>query len=424
MKVINSPVLPVILEQHAEEAAILWLLRNRAVTAPHYTLAELAQLDERVESHLDGLRLAGDAGWEICRKGVEEGWAGEVFAAAVLATESGNSIRIAEIVDAGTASPATGRGLISALGWLPLGYAEAHIAPLLTAQSPAARRVGIAAMSVHRRIPRQALAGALADGDPLVKARALRAVGELGLVELVPAARKSLADEDEDCRFWAAWSVARLGDNPQAIAALQAFAESGGPYCERALSIALRCLEQAAATAWQRQLVQQPEQLRTPVIAAGVLGDSGSVPWLIEQMASPRLARIAGESFAMITGVNVACPDLEGERPGGFEAGPTEDPDDENVEMDPDEHLPWPDPFRIAAWWRTHRHRFEPGTRYLVGKPMTMEWLNEVLGNGYQRQRAAAALELAIRQPGQPLFEVRAPGFRQQEWLGLKQRGV
>ena len=33
---------------------------------------------------------------------------------------------------------------------------------------------------------------------------------------------------------------------------------------------------------------------------------------------------------------------------------------------------------------------------------------------GYQRQRAAAALELAILKPGRPLFEVRAPGWRQQ----------
>ena len=41
----------------------------------------------------------------------------------------------------------------------------------------------------------------------------------------------------------------------------------------------------------------------------------------------------------------------------------------------------------------------------------------DVLRNGRQRQRAAAALELALQQPGQPLFEVRAPGFRQQQPL-------
>jgi hypothetical protein len=49
---------------------------------------------------------------------------------------------------------------------------------------------------------------------------------------------------------------------------------------------------------------------------------------------------------------------------------------------------------------------------------MTVEWLQQVLRDGYLRQRAAAALELAIRQPGTPLFNVKAPGFRQVELLG------
>lgn len=51
-----------IVSQHAEEAAFLWLLRDRAVYAPHYSLADLSELDDRVEAHLDGLRIAGDAG--------------------------------------------------------------------------------------------------------------------------------------------------------------------------------------------------------------------------------------------------------------------------------------------------------------------------------------------------------------------------
>ena len=49
---------------------------------------------------------------------------------------------------------------------------------------------------------------------------------------------------------------------------------------------------------------------------------------------------------------------------------------------------------------------------------MTPEWLKMVLRDGRQRQRAAAALEFAIRQPGQPLFNVKARGDRQIELLG------
>jgi uncharacterized protein (TIGR02270 family) len=88
--------------------------------------------------------------------------------------------------------------------------------------------------------------------------------------------------------------------------------------------------------------------------------------------------------------------------------------------MDPDEHLPWPDPELIAKWWRQHQGEFQKGVRYLLGKPISVECCQQVLRAGRQRQRAAAAIELAIRQPGQPLFNVAAPGFRQQQILGLR----
>ena len=46
-----SLVIPEILSRHAEEAAFLWLLRDRAVARPQYTLSTLTELDQRVEAH-------------------------------------------------------------------------------------------------------------------------------------------------------------------------------------------------------------------------------------------------------------------------------------------------------------------------------------------------------------------------------------
>ena len=60
-----------------------------------------------------------------------------------------------------------------------------------------------------------------------------------------------------------------------------------------------------------------------------------------------------------------------GEWPEGFEAGPTDAPEDENVGMDPDEDLPWPKPEALHAWWKNRQGQFRPGTRYLLGKPMS-----------------------------------------------------
>ncbi len=107
-----------IVSQHAEEAAFLWLLRSNAVSAPHYSLKDLAKLDDRVEAHLDGLRVAGEPGWELCKAALGNEENGEVFAASVMAFESSVELRVQAILDAVTAKPELVDGVISALGWL------------------------------------------------------------------------------------------------------------------------------------------------------------------------------------------------------------------------------------------------------------------------------------------------------------------
>jgi uncharacterized protein (TIGR02270 family) len=281
--------------------------------------------------------------------------------------------------------------------------------------------MGLAASAAHRRDPGDALVGALADEDPLLKARALKAVGQLGRIDLLLSRRSNLGAEDLGCRFAAALSGALLGDI-QAIPALKSVAKLDVPYREEAAKMALRRMDLPAAHGWQAELAQKPDSIRLAVIGTGVIGDPVSVPWLIEQMGIPALARSAGEAFSMITGVDIEYEDLEGEWPEGFEAGPTENPKDENVNMDPDEDLAWPDPKLIENWWHQNKHNFKPGVRHLCGKPISEEQCQHVLRYAYHRQRAAAAIELDMIHPGTPLFNVKAPGFRQQEMLGLKTR--
>jgi uncharacterized protein (TIGR02270 family) len=407
-----------IIDQHANDAAFLWFLRDGAVYASNYDLQALTDLDDRLEAHLDGLRIAGEAGWLICKQALNYEEAGEVFAASILAFESGIEVRIQTVIEAVSAFPELSRGLASALGWLPYPRVKRHMQLLLTAEPPDLRRIGITACAVHRHDPGCALLDAISSDDPLLRARTLRAVGELARVDLQPLLLRHYATDDVLCRFSAAWSAVLLGDMG-AIPTLQAIVGLDAPFKEEAVKMALRRMSLTAAHAWQQDLARNPDTARLAVIGAGVMGDPVSIPWLIEQMTIPTLARVAGEAFTMITGVDIAYEDLEGEWPENFEAGPTEDPEDENVDMDPDEDLPWPAPERVAKWWHAHRSAFQSGTRYLLGKPMNPEWLQDVLRNGMQRQRAAAALELAMHQPGQPLFEVRAPGFRQRQLLRI-----
>jgi uncharacterized protein (TIGR02270 family) len=102
--------------------------------------------------------------------------------------------------------------------------------------------------------------------------------------------------------------------------------------------------------------------------------------------------------MAFIVKINFSYDDQEGERHEGFEAGPTENPEDEDVGMDPDEDLPWPEPNLIQPWWEKNKNHFRVGVRYLVGKPIAEEHCQQVLNSGFQRHRRAAAIALALLQ--------------------------
>jgi uncharacterized protein (TIGR02270 family) len=403
-------IIPDIVEQHAEEAAFLWLLRDAAVDASHYDLNDLARLDERVEAHIDGLRVAGEPGWEITLAQLEQHQeAGEVFAAGVLALESQDPAKIDRVVAVAEAAPEATRGLISALGWLRPASLRGLVKSFLDDASPFRRMLGLAACSVHRVDPHSYLARLLTDDAPLVQARALRLAGELGRADLNQELREAVRDPDETCRFWAAWSAGLVGERGPAIPILKPHAEGDGAFKWRALDLVLRIMPQTEAMAWLRGLNSDPRHARLAVTACGILGDPAFVPWLIGRMAIPDLARAAGESFSMITGVDLAYDDLETEAPEGFEAGPTDNPADDNVVLDSDEDLPWPDPVLLQQWWQENGARFSAGTRHLLGRPLSPEACQHALTHGFQRQRRAAAFELALARPEAPLLNWRLP---------------
>ena len=54
--------IPFVVQQHAEDAVVLFNIRSFLVVAPHVRLRHLRRLDDRVAAHLDGLAVGARHG--------------------------------------------------------------------------------------------------------------------------------------------------------------------------------------------------------------------------------------------------------------------------------------------------------------------------------------------------------------------------
>src|SRR5439155_10020086 len=186
-----------IVEQHAEEAAFLWSLRDRATDQPHFTVHQLAELDERVESHLDGLRVAGEVGLKTASAQLEQyAGPGELFAVGTLALEDRRESLIESVLDFVECAPGSWRGLFGAIGWVSADALRGRAATWLEASAAFRRLLGVVACSLHRADPRSKL-DALLNDEPLVRTRALRLAGELGRADLRDRLVEALRAEDD-----------------------------------------------------------------------------------------------------------------------------------------------------------------------------------------------------------------------------------
>lgn len=412
MPAAKAAIIEEIVDQYFDEAAFLWSQREAAVTSSIYSLRDLAYLDGRVEAHIDGLRVAGEHGWGLCEDGLDPADPGTVFAATIIAFESGDKERMETVMAAGYASVAAFRAMVSGLGWMETQPFNSIIGGLVRHKSRKHRRLGIAACGVRRINPKTYLDQAVNSSDPFLKAVALKTTGVLTRTDLLPQAVEELQNEDHACRFAAAKSALLLGDR-SALDTLAAFAQTESDYTMPALEVALRLVDGHKARSWLQALSKNPAQRRNMLVAVGYTGDPAYIPMLLKQMESPEYARVAGESFAVITGVDFVFDGLNAIRPYDQLAGPNDDPDDTDVAMDKDEDLPWPHAERVAQWWQQNGGAFTPGVRYLSGSPVSPEVCIEVLKNGNQKLRQAAALELALHSPETPFNNIKAPGFRQ-----------
>ena len=401
-----------IVEQHIEDASFLWVLRAAAVRQPHYSATDLLELENRIGNHLDGIMVSLEKAWPLCLEATVFEESGEAFVLAVTAFRSLETEKIQTAVEFGFRNEDTYKGLISALAWLPGSLCHDWIKKFFSSKDLRHKLLALSACSERSEDPAAYLSRLLSRQDCLeflaLHQRALRAIGEFKRFDLAEHLEPAIASEDENLRFWGVWSSIMLGNYFHAHM-LEEFVLKAGPFRESAVELAFRVLPLETAKAWISRIAENPEDMRWVIKATAYLGDPHAVTWLIITMRKAEVSRLAGEAFSLITGIDLEQRELVLDVPDITEFNLDKDLADEEIGeegiyLDEDEHLPWPNPDKIAALWQKYRSSFRNGTRYFMGKPVSVDVLKYYLVEGCQRQRRAAAIELALMETQQMLM--------------------
>ncbi len=391
----NVPVLWDVVEEHLDEAAFLYAMWELALRSPLRTLASIAEgPEERLLAHLDALRIAGPAvEQELLLPALAADEAGLAFAAAFTLL-SGERDALGEVLDAlAGAEPPARDGIRRALSVVPragLGDRLAAVAP----KAPATLQGDLLDVLAYVRVDPGLRLEPLAAAGGADEARAIR-TARVFPARLDPAVvARALTSADAALRAEALETAAVTGI-PGAGAACEATLAEHGPACGTAALLVAVSGEQDAVPTLVGALAA-PGLRREAAFALGFTGCIAAADALLEAMADEKLAPVAAEGFAAITGLAMERDVVKRRRawtPGAA--------DDDDELRGPDADLPVPDRDAVARWWRERRPSLHPSERWLRGEAWTPHRLLRELSDGPARRRAALSLEAAVRTRGQ-----------------------
>ena len=169
-----------LLEEHLEELAFLWGQRLDALTSPDYTVQQLAELDQRIEAHLQALLVGGDAADALLEQGLADDDPTLVFAAAYTLLRREDQNGADRVLDAlGRVEGKPREGIGQALCFGPINLTEDGLQQAVDSAAASIAVVAAEALATHGRpIPGgQPPAAWFRDEDPSVRRAAWRIVG-------------------------------------------------------------------------------------------------------------------------------------------------------------------------------------------------------------------------------------------------------
>lgn len=383
MKIVDSnvKVMPDILEEHFEELEFLWPQRNEALRSSDYTLEELAELEERVAAHTDGLVLAGREAIPFVEEGLTSDDPSTTLAAAYSLLMMGRE-DAADLVWQAFQKAENGflEGLRMGMSYGPI---DAILSQLQKALDSAPAPVAVSAaeaLAFHKKLnpktPR--LSKFLQDEDAQVRRAAWRLIMLGDAPPLIsPGISSQLSeatvhDEDPAVRrqamLTAAWTrqpwvlehCRKLSNNPSS------------ENCDAILLLAIlgtpSDLERILATAKATELGPLRFQ------ALGAFGHPGVVETLLEGIENedPLTAVAAGAAFTKIT-----AEDIEADK--AVQVPPEDGSEPDEFEQEFLDEVTLPNPAFARAHWQKVKDNFSNGTRWCRGLNLSRGATNETI---------------------------------------------
>ncbi|WP_244102548.1 hypothetical protein [Burkholderia ambifaria] len=414
-------------DRYADLLAMGWRRRTNMLASSAVDFSDLAEFDDQLLAALESLLLLGEpATLRMQVSTPDPVRAGEMFAMTLYALASDNHEMLDACQALATAIHDLRVGMVDAFEWAPATpRVRARVEAL-----PSSIRLPLVGVR-HRDFPgvaQQALEQLQTIQEPTAAeiADALQLVQGVGRHDLASAARRYFDHASPDVRFAAAQTLLALGPADHTPSACDTFDQllSDSAVDTGGFRTALRSLTLHAPDRAARHLERlgQSGDIRLYLIALGWLGRISAVPVLMEHLAEPQTARVAAASLSLITGADPVRDDWQG--PKMLLNGADELADNEIPDVDPDAHLPWPDAAAFAAWWHVHGPRFGNANGYFAGRPITPEWLGEVLIDGPLAWRPLAAEHLQRLTRG-PRFPTRLSAPAQRAlFQTLTQKGI
>lgn len=347
-----------LLQLHWEELQILWGRRQTMLRSPLDTPERLADLDERIEAHVQGLLVGGDAVTPLAESGLSADEPLPAFAAALTLLRSSKEADVLEAFR--QAEGGRLEGIRQALCHAP-AVSAATLRSLLASSSAAVAVAAAEVLAFHQAPESRSWAAErfLRHEDPALRRAAWRVVS-LGAPCAPEAYRAGLRDEDDSVRR-EALEAAAWRSYPDLLAHCRDLTARPVPaHGEALLLLAILGGAEQVTRILDVGRAAELGTLRFRIL--GAFGHPHVVDLLLNGMESkdPRIAISAGAAFTKITGAYIAS-----ERRVLLPPEDGHEPDDFEKEFLDEVFLPSPELAR--AHWQKVEPQFRKGTRWCRG---------------------------------------------------------